>query len=384
MFTNVPNFEHKSLKDRKIESSNIKEMISPILDLDINNSIPSFNVRGTYVQAVPQQDLTNIEGEKNQLRRKDLTDQRLNSSEINSILSILFNLASIIRRYQSSYYLKINNDYTHQKTHSGIAAFKQTLTDLSNLTTNTSFWKRMGDTNTSVTDSLSKIIPDTITSETDINSKMVQLYDVWKSILKGNQIIYQYYSCHPTKDDIKRFVKELKPKYFIPIQGLYRYLVVATHDARDIGMNLANCLVLQNGKVAEFKDFNLVSQKQTIQNIGHLIIDGFGIGDISSEVIKERENLGRDGVIALSVLIDYKKKMPIGELQINSYGSITKDNKEIIYNIINTLFDKEFKGKQTREINLKNIQEQLRKSIKRKIYKAIDKEPLVVVTLYEI
>jgi hypothetical protein len=196
MFTNVPNFEHKSLKDRKIESSNIKEMISPILDLDINNSIPSFNVRGTYVQAVPQQDLTNIEGEKNQLRRKDLTDQRLNSSEINSILSILFNLASIIRRYQSSYYLKINNDYTHQKTHSGIAAFKQTLTDLSNLTTNTSFWKRMGDTNTSVTDSLSKIIPDTITSETDINSKMVQLYDVWKSILKGNQIIYQYYSCH--------------------------------------------------------------------------------------------------------------------------------------------------------------------------------------------
>ena len=76
--------------------------------------------------------------------------------------------------------------------------------------------------------------------------------------------------------------------------------------------------------------------------------------------------------------------MPIGELQINSYGSITKDNKEIIYNIINTLFDKEFKGKQTREINLKNIQEQLRKSIKRKIYKAIDKEPLVVVTLYEI
>lgn len=194
----------------------------------------------------------------------------------------------------------------------------------------------------------------------------------------------QYYSCNPAKDDIKNFIKELKPKYFIPVQGLYRYMVVATQDARDVGMNLNNCLVLQNGKIAEFENYELKSQKHTMKNIGHLIIDGFGIGDISSEVIKERENLGRDGVIALSVLIDYKKKMPIGELQINSYGSITKDNKEIIYNIINTLFDKEFKGKQTREINLKNIQEQLRKSIKRKIYKAIDKEPLVVVTLYEI
>lgn len=194
----------------------------------------------------------------------------------------------------------------------------------------------------------------------------------------------QYYSCHPTKDDIKRFVKELKPKYFIPIQGLYRYLVVATHDARDIGMNLANCLVLQNGKVAEFKDFNLVSQKQTIKNIGHLIIDGFGIGDISNEVIKERENLGRDGVLALSILIDFKTKKPIGELQINSYGIITKDNKDVIYNIINTLFFREFEGKQTKEINLRAIQEQLRKSIKRKIYHTIDKEPLIVITLYEI
>ena len=137
MFTNVPNFEHKNLKDRKIESSNIKEMINPILDLDTNNNIPSFNVQGTYVQVVPQQDLTNIEGEKNQLRRKNLIDQRLSSSEINSILSILFNLASIIRRYQSSYYLKVNNDYTHMETHNGIAAFKKTLTDLSNLTTDT-------------------------------------------------------------------------------------------------------------------------------------------------------------------------------------------------------------------------------------------------------
>ena len=194
----------------------------------------------------------------------------------------------------------------------------------------------------------------------------------------------QYYSCNPAKEDIKKFVKELKPKYFIPIQGLYRYLVVATQAARDIGMNLANCIVLQNGKIAEFDNWQLVSQKNVMKNIGHIIIDGFGIGDISSEVIKERENLGRDGVIALSTLIDYKKKTPIGELQINSYGAITKDNKDIVYNIINDLFKKQFEGKSPKEINLKEIQEHLRKTIKRKIYRVIDKEPLIVITLYEI
>ncbi|TPR54297.1 ribonuclease J [Metamycoplasma neophronis] len=194
----------------------------------------------------------------------------------------------------------------------------------------------------------------------------------------------QYYACNPAKEDIREIIKALKPKYFIPVQGLYRYLVVATQIAREAGMNMGNCLVLQNGRVAEFDDLELVNQKHGIRSVGDVVIDGFGIGDISHEVINERENLARDGVIGLSSLIDYKKKKPINELQIASYGIITKDNKEIIHKIINDLFKKEFEDKTASEIDLKEIQEKLRKTIKRKISKVIEKEPMVVITLYEI
>ncbi|AZZ65348.1 ribonuclease J [Metamycoplasma phocicerebrale] len=194
----------------------------------------------------------------------------------------------------------------------------------------------------------------------------------------------QYYSCNPTKEDILNIIKALKPKYFIPIQGLYRYLVVAAHLARDAGMNFNNCIVLQNGRIAEFVNNELVSQKRGIKNIGDTIIDGFGIGDISQEVINERETLARDGVIALSSLIDYKTKKPIGTLHISSYGIITKDNKEIIHKIVNDLFFKEFENLSASEIDLKAIQEKLRKSMKKKIYKSLSKEPMFVITLYEI
>ncbi|MCV3753306.1 ribonuclease J [Mycoplasma enhydrae] len=194
----------------------------------------------------------------------------------------------------------------------------------------------------------------------------------------------QYYSCNPAKEDIYTIIKALKPKYFIPIQGLYRYLVVASHIARDAGMNFNNCIVLQNGKIAEFVNNELVSQKKSIKGIGDTIIDGFGIGDISQEVINERETLARDGIIALSSLIDYKTKKPLGELHITSYGIITKDNKETITKIVNDLFYKEFKDETTKALDLKAIQEKLRKSMKRKVYKVLSKEPMFVITLYEI
>ncbi|WP_373597949.1 ribonuclease J [Metamycoplasma equirhinis] len=194
----------------------------------------------------------------------------------------------------------------------------------------------------------------------------------------------QYYPCNPAKEDIRNIIKMLKPKYYIPIQGLYRYLVVATHVAREAGMNLNNCLVLQNGKIAEFENGELISQKHSIRTVGDVVIDGLGIGDISHEVINERESLARDGIITISSLVDYKKKTPINELQISSYGIITKENKETIYKIINDLFYKEFDDKKPIEIDLKEIKEKLRKSIKRKIAKAIDKEPMTVITLYEI
>ncbi|TPI02821.1 ribonuclease J [Mycoplasma struthionis] len=194
----------------------------------------------------------------------------------------------------------------------------------------------------------------------------------------------QYYQCNPARDDIFNIIKAIKPKYFIPIKGLYRYMVVAAYIAKEAGMNFNNAIVLNNRKVAEFSDADLVSQKHLLRNVGDTVIDGFGIGDISQEVINERESLAKDGVLALSVLIDYKTKKPINDLHISSYGLISKDNKQTVTKIINELFLKEFENKETPEIDLKEIQEHLRKVIKRKILKVVDKEPMVVVTLFEI
>ncbi|WGI36676.1 ribonuclease J [Mesomycoplasma lagogenitalium] len=192
----------------------------------------------------------------------------------------------------------------------------------------------------------------------------------------------EYYRIRPAREDIFMTVKELKPQYFIPLQGLYRYLVVSSEIAALAGVNRSNTIVLQNGKIASFIDGKLFSQKGTIKQVGEVIIDGFGIGDISPEVIKEREALARDGVITINSLIDYKTKKLQGELQIASSGIISKENKNQIHEIITSITYQAFL--ENEKINLKDVQEKIKKQVRKKMFKLYDKEPIVVTVFYEI
>ncbi|WP_215743055.1 ribonuclease J [Mesomycoplasma hyorhinis] len=196
----------------------------------------------------------------------------------------------------------------------------------------------------------------------------------------------QFYRTRPSEEDIFEVLKALKPKFFIPIQGLYRYLVVAGKTAERAGINRENIIILQNRKVAFFLDGQLISQKHSIKNAGEVIVDGFGVGDISTEVIKEREALSRDGTIVVCALLDTKSKRLISELIINSYGILTKENKEkvskIIHEVVYTHFSAVSKTRLS-DNQVKEVQEKIQKSIKRKIFKAIDKEPVIIVAFYE-
>ncbi|VEU59644.1 ribonuclease J [Mesomycoplasma neurolyticum] len=192
----------------------------------------------------------------------------------------------------------------------------------------------------------------------------------------------EHYKARPARKDIYTIVKHLKPKFFIPLQGLYRYLVVTSQIAATAGMNRSNLIILQNGKIATFIDGKLYSTKKSIKEVGEVIIDGFGMGDISTEVINERETLAREGVIAITGLIDYKTKQLKSELKITTSGIITSETKNEAYEIISSLGYQLFLN--NKKINLKDIQDKLKKMVRKKMYKLYEKEPMVVVVFYEI
>ncbi len=199
----------------------------------------------------------------------------------------------------------------------------------------------------------------------------------------------KFYQCRPTKQDIIDTVNILKPKYFLPIQGLYRYLSVAIREVCASGYSQGNCVILQNGKIAQFEGNKLVSQKGKIASVGDIIIDGFGVDDISKEVILEREILVRDGVIIVSILVDKKSKQIYDKFDIKYIGVIDPDERhetdKIIKKYVIDVYSKTYLSEDVKmKNNLNNFQNLVRKVIRKKIFKLTNKEPMIAISLTEL
>ena len=146
-----------------------------------------------------------------------------------------------------------------------------------------------------------------------------------------------FYQLRPASDDIKKIVSTLKPKHFIPMSGLYRYLVVSSQLAIKSGVMNNKSIVLQNGRIMHLKDGELVSSKHSIKEYGDVIIDGFGIGDVSYEVIRERENLATGGLVSISLQIDRRTKQILGEINIQILGIVIKSELKEAQDLVRTI-----------------------------------------------
>jgi ribonuclease J len=124
---------------------------------------------------------------------------------------------------------------------------------------------------------------------------------------RGANVIYEkiakiHVSGHAFQEELKMMLRLTKPKYFIPIHGEYRHLVLHARLAEAQGIKNENILLAQNGQIIEF-DADGVNMQDLIPT-GRLMIDGKGIGDVGRSVLKERRMLSEDGMVVVNMAFD--------------------------------------------------------------------------------
>jgi len=124
---------------------------------------------------------------------------------------------------------------------------------------------------------------------------------------QGANVIYEkiakvHVSGHAFQEELKMMLRLTKPRYFIPVHGEYRHLVLHARLAEEQGIPRENILLAQNGQVIEFNETG-VSMQDRIPT-GRLLVDGKGIGDVGRSVLKERRMLSEDGMVVVNMAFD--------------------------------------------------------------------------------
>lgn len=217
-------------------------------------------------------------------------------------------------------------------------------------------------------------------NEKSINNVINQLYR------KGAEVIYEslaevHVSGHAYRDELKVLHSILKPKFFIPCHGEYRHLRAHANLACDMGMEKRNILIPELGDQISITKTGM----KVTDNVpaGSRLVDGLGVGDVGSMILRDRMQLAQEGVCVVIVSISsttgaLNAKPDIitrGFSYIQGEDNILEEAKDVI---INALCKENFK---TGDWAL--IKNNIRKSLTGFFAKRAKRRPMVLPIILE-
>jgi len=142
---------------------------------------------------------------------------------------------------------------------------------------------------------------------------------------RGADVIYEkiskiHVSGHAFQEELKLMINLTRPKYFIPIHGEFRHLVLHSRLAKQVGISEKNILLAENGQIIEFDENG--GRIQDSVSTGRVLIDGKGVGDVGRSVLKERRNLSEDGLVVINMAFDEETGIVVYGPEIVSRGFV--------------------------------------------------------------
>ena len=133
-------------------------------------------------------------------------------------------------------------------------------------------------------------------NENAIGNVVNELYRKGAEVLNERELAL-HVSGHACQEELKIVHALVKPKFFIPVHGEQRMLQIHAKLARQMGMEPNHILIADIGQVMEFTP-NSAKITGTV-TAGQVFVDGYGVGDVGSVVLRDRRHLAQDGMIVV-------------------------------------------------------------------------------------
>ncbi len=154
----------------------------------------------------------------------------------------------------------------------------------------------------------------------------------------GAEVVYErmydvHVSGHACQEELKLMMSIVKPKFFIPVHGEQKHLIKHKMLAEEMGIPSDNIIIGINGSVIEVSKKN-IKWAETVP-AGRVFVDGLGVGDVGSIVLRDRKHLSDNGLIVVAVTIDKVTREVVAGPDIVSRGFVYVKESEDLMNEIN-------------------------------------------------
>ncbi len=205
---------------------------------------------------------------------------------------------------------------------------------------------------------------------------------------KGADVAYEkgeglHVSGHACQEELKIVHGLVRPKFFLPLHGEQRHLQLHARLAQAMGMKPNHTVVGAIGSVFELTG-KTCKIKETVPS-GKVFVDGTGVGDVGSVVLRDRKHLAEDGMIVVCVNLSAEDGSVITGPDIITRGFIyVKESEELMESLQNVAMEAIDRCQRKKVRDWSSIKSAIKNDLSGYLYKTTKRNPMILPVISEV
>ena len=196
-------------------------------------------------------------------------------------------------------------------------------------------------------------------------------------------VAFVHVSGHASQEDLKLMLSLTRPRYFIPVHGEYRHLLMHARLAESVGIPRARIFVIEDGLGVELTKTagRVLGRFPT----GRIFVDGKGIGDVGSVVLRDRQLLAQDGMVVVALTVDKNTGDLLAGPEIASRGFVyVKESEELLEEVKATIRAALARRESATPVDRELLGSLVKGAVRRFINQRFQRKPVVLPVILEI
>ena len=205
---------------------------------------------------------------------------------------------------------------------------------------------------------------------------------------KGAEVVNErvgelHVSGHACQDELRIIHALIKPKFFIPLHGEQRHLKVHAKLAQEMGMDPRHIVISDIGKVIELTS-NSIKLNGTVP-AGKVFVDGYGVGDVGSVVLRDRKHLAEDGMIVVVTSMSGENGAVVSGPDIITRGFVyVKESEGLMEELRRVAMEALERCEKTHTTDWAAIKGEIKNDLSGFLYKKTKRNPMILPVIMEV